>query len=174
MIHRHLEIPAGTPTDELPSVAILDILERGDLEDWRPLSVAIARAPDGDLARRVSKLIDEYPTYGTSSLWRAWIDRCRVRSEGVVVGDRVLDLAGFRRRAGLTQVELAHRLGISQSDLSKLERRRDVRLSTLGAWAMALGSRLRIVVASDGADVELRVGRTDPRSQRGRRDGVFH
>ena len=60
MIHRHLVIPAGTPPAELPSVAILDILERGDLEDRRPLAVAIARAPDGDLARRVSKLIDEY------------------------------------------------------------------------------------------------------------------
>ena len=45
MIHRHLVIPAGTPPDELPSVAILDILERGDLEDWRPLAVAIPRAP---------------------------------------------------------------------------------------------------------------------------------
>ena len=164
MIHRHLEISAGTPPEKLPSLAILDILERGNLDDWRPLAVAIARCPNGDLARRVSMLIDEYPMYGTSPLWRAWIDRCRARTEGPVV-DGIVDLASFRRQAGLTQVELAQRLGISQSDLSKLERRRDVRLSTLEAWAAALGSRLRVVVASDGAVAELRVGRGDPRSE---------
>jgi len=165
MIHRHLETSAGTPPEKLPSAAILDILERGDLEDWRPLAVAIARAPAGDLAGRVSRLIDEYPIYGTSPLWRAWIDRCRARTEGVL-SDRVVDLAGYRRQAGLTQVELADRLGISQSDLSKLERRRDVRLSTLEAWAVALGSRLRLILASESTPAELRLDPTDPRSGR--------
>lgn len=154
MIHRHLEISAGTPPEELPSAAILDILERGDLDDWRPLSVAIARAPTGDLAGRVSRLIDEYPIYGTSPLWRAWIDRSRARTEGGL-SDRIVNLAGFRRQADLTQVELADRLGISQSDLSKLERRRDVRLSTLVTWAAALGSRLRLILVSESSPAEL-------------------
>ena len=161
MIHRHLEISDGTPPKNLPSAAILDILERGDLDDWRPLAVAIARAPAGDLARRVSRLIDEYPIYGTSPLWRAWINRCRTRTEDLR-GNRVVNLAGFRRQAGLTQVELADRLGISQSDLSKLERRRDVRLSTLKAWAAALGSRLCLILASEGSPAELRLDPTDP------------
>ena len=160
MIHRHLEVSGGTPPDKLPSAAIIDLLERGDLDDWRPIAVAIARAPDGELSRRVSRLIDEYPIYGTSPLWRAWIDRSRARAEGVL-GDRVVDLASFRREAGLTQVELALRLGISQSDLSKLERRRDVRLSTLEAWAAALGSRLRVILTSRRVRVGIRLGQAD-------------
>ena len=48
------------------------------------------------------------------------------------------------RAHGLTQVELARRMRISQSDLSKLERRSDVRLSTLHAYAEALGGKIWI------------------------------
>jgi hypothetical protein len=46
-------------------------------------------------------------------------------------------------------------MGMSQSDLSKLERRRDVRLSSLRALAGALGFRLRILFTSDEREVEI-------------------
>ena len=47
---------------------------------------------------------------------------------------------------------------MSQSDLSKLERRRDVRLSTLRAYAKALGGRIETVFATDGERLEVQVG----------------
>jgi transcriptional regulator with XRE-family HTH domain len=47
-------------------------------------------------------------------------------------------------RAGLTQAAVAQRMGIAQSDVSKLERRADIRLSTLQAHARAIGARLRV------------------------------
>ena len=81
MIHRHCEVPPDLPADELPLVVIADILERGDLQDWQPLARAIRRDPWGDLAAVVTRLIDAYPRYGTSPLWRAWIDRCRARAQ---------------------------------------------------------------------------------------------
>ena len=68
------------------------------------------------------------------------------------------DLATLRRRKGLTQVELATRMGMSQSDLSKFERRTDVRLSTLRAYIAALGSDL-VIECCDGDEcvpLELR------------------
>ena len=43
-------------------------------------------------------------------------------------------------------MELAARIGMTQSDLSKLERRQDVRVSTLSDLADAVGGRLRIVL----------------------------
>ena len=46
MIHRHLEIRPGTPPDKLPAAAVLDILERGDLDAWKnhaPLVFALLR-----------------------------------------------------------------------------------------------------------------------------------
>ena len=80
MIHRHLDVPPDVPVERLPLVAIADTLERGDLQDWQPLARAIRGDPFGRLATAVARLVDAYPRYGTSPLWRAWIDRCRVRA----------------------------------------------------------------------------------------------
>lgn len=157
MIHRHLLVQPGTPTEELPSAAIIDILERGDLHDWQPIAAAIARNANGEFAERVVHLIDAHPLYGTSPLWRAWIDRCQARAEGSWRQRPPVGLSTLRRELGLTQVELAERRGMSQSDLSKLERRRDVRLSTLRAHVKALGGLLRVLFASDDREVEIRL-----------------
>ncbi len=155
MIHRHLVVPASTPVDDLPSAAILDLLERGDLKDWAPLLDAISLNPRGPLASRVMKLVDEFPMYGTSPLLRAWIDRSRARTGGSEAAP--LALADLRRAQGLTQAEVAERAGMSQSDLSKLERRGDMRLSTLRLFARALGGRLRVLFARRGGTCEVAI-----------------
>ncbi len=147
MIHRHLDVPPDTPVEALPLAAIHDLLDRGDLDDWRPLLRLIERDPDGELSRAVARLVDAYPMYGTSPLLRAWIERCRNRrggrdSEPGAVGT----LADLRRSLGKTQAEVARAMGISQSDYSKLERRRDVRASTLGSVAGALGGSLHLLI----------------------------
>ncbi len=54
--------------------------------------------------------------------------------------------------------ELSGRIGMSQSDLSKLERRRDVRVSTLRELADAVGGRLRILLEVGGEQAELESG----------------
>ena len=155
MIHRHCEVPQNLPIEKLPAVAIADLLERGDLQDWQPLAGAIRRDPWGSLAAAVARLLDAYPRYGTSPLWRAWIDRCRARAPKTsraaqeASAAQAVSLAALRRGLGLTQAQVAHRLGMTQSDVSKLERREDVRLSTLLAYARALGGRL-LVTFDDG------------------------
>lgn len=156
MIHRHLEYAVTTPPEELPAAAVVDLLDRGDLEDWRPLARAIARDPHGELAERVARLVDAYPRYGTSPLWRAFLDRCRSRAEGRRSEPVTADLAGLRQRRGLTQEEVARRMGISQSDVSKLERRRDQRVSSLRAYAEAIGGCLRLRMAFSDGEVEVR------------------
>ena len=122
-----------------------------------PIAAAIARNANGEFAERVVHLIDAHPLYGTSPLWRAWIDRCQARAEGSWRQRPPVGLSPLRRELGLTQVELAERRGMSQSDLSKLERRRDVRLSTLRAHVKALGGLLRVLFASDDREVEIRL-----------------
>lgn len=156
MIHRHLRVWPETPAEELPLAAIADLLERGDLEDWRPLAAAVRRDPHGPLAAKIARLVDANPLYGTSPLWRSWIDRCRARAEGAAERHLVPGLAQLRRELGLTQARLAPRVGISQSDLSKLERRRDVRLSSLRSYARALGGRLRILFDLPSGEYEVR------------------
>jgi len=61
-----------------------------------------------------------------------------------------------RRERGLTQQQVAERLGMTQPEVSKLERRRDVRLSTLRGYVTALGGEL--VVTARFGDEERRIG----------------
>jgi DNA-binding Xre family transcriptional regulator len=56
----------------------------------------------------------------------------------------VADLAADRRALGLTQTEVAERMGTSQSAVARLEAQAgDVRLSTLERYAAALGRQVR-------------------------------
>jgi DNA-binding XRE family transcriptional regulator len=65
-------------------------------------------------------------------------------------------LPELRRRAGLTQEQLAERLGVTQSWVSQIESETDVRLSTVGAYVAALGGQLRLCATlPDGHDVDL-------------------
>lgn len=67
-------------------------------------------------------------------------------------------LAQVRQAVGLTQTQLAAELGIAQGDLSKIERRDNLRLSTLARFIEATGGHLRIVAIYDDAEVELAIG----------------
>ncbi|NJR53072.1 MAG: helix-turn-helix domain-containing protein [Leptolyngbyaceae cyanobacterium CSU_1_3] len=50
-----------------------------------------------------------------------------------------------RESAGLTQEQVAHRLGTKKSAISRIENHaEDMRLSTLRAYAQAVGARLQI------------------------------
>jgi DNA-binding XRE family transcriptional regulator len=145
MRSRRLDYGAHTEVAELGAAALDDLLENGELEAWTPLLRAIAKDPWGRAAETVLRLCDAHPMYGTSALWRVWIERRRERAQR-----EQTTLADARARAGLTQAQVAERLGITQADVSKLERRADVRLSTLRAYARAIGARLRIELQGPG------------------------
>jgi predicted transcriptional regulator len=66
-----------------------------------------------------------------------------------------MDLRALREAAGLTQEELAQRVAITQSQLSKLERREDHRISTVRRYVAALGGELEIVAVVDGKRIQL-------------------
>ena len=56
----------------------------------------------------------------------------------------VLALADLRESLGFTQAEIAEMLKVSQPNISKLEGKNDLRLSTLGGYVAALGGRLEV------------------------------
>jgi transcriptional regulator with XRE-family HTH domain len=58
----------------------------------------------------------------------------------------MVDLAAIRRATGLTQVELAAKLGVGQAQISKFERQGDMLISTLASYLRALGVDAKIVV----------------------------
>jgi predicted transcriptional regulator len=69
-----------------------------------------------------------------------------------------------RQHAGLSQTDLAERIGMTQAGVSRIERGADPKLSTLEHYVAALGARLEIravfdddavvVLAGDGQDGE--------------------
>lgn len=65
-------------------------------------------------------------------------------------------LAALRKQRGLTQVEVASALGVSQSAVSKMESGRDVSLAQLRAFVGALGGELE--VAARFGDAALPIG----------------
>lgn len=157
MRHRHLEVDPATPVAELGNAALDDVLDRGDLEDWTPLLREIRADPRGEVADRVLHLVEHHPMYGTSQLWRRWIAEQRAAASF----DAGTALRRLRLHRGFTQQQLAERLGMSQPEISKVERRRDVRLSTMHAYVAALGGSLRLAARFGGEEVDLNGGRED-------------
>jgi len=76
--------------------------------------------------------------------------------------DEEIRLYELRNAEALSQVELAGRLDITQSAVSKLEHAEDVRVSTLRDYLDAMGARLELVAVFDGEDerrVPVHLGR---------------
>jgi len=67
----------------------------------------------------------------------------------------VMDLAELRGTLNLTQEELAERLSIAQSNVSRLERRGDMLISTLQEVIRALGGELRLSAVFPDGVVEI-------------------
>lgn len=69
-----------------------------------------------------------------------------------------MGLGALRQALGLTQVELAKRLEVTQGNVAQLEKRGDLLVSTLASYLHAIGGEVRIVVQFPGGhaiEVEL-------------------
>ena len=64
-------------------------------------------------------------------------------------------LRQLRNALNRTQTDLAARLGTSQAEVSRLERRKDMYLSSLGRYVAALGGRLEVRAVFDDVDVTV-------------------
>jgi transcriptional regulator with XRE-family HTH domain len=74
-----------------------------------------------------------------------------------------IGLAELRQIAGLTQSELADRLGIKQANVSKAENREDLQLGTLRRIVEALGYRLSVRASKpDGTRYEIDMAKSAP------------
>jgi transcriptional regulator with XRE-family HTH domain len=81
--------------------------------------------------------------------------RIRARTDALALEESTL--SGARKRANVTQVGVAKRLGIGQDSVSRLEARKDMLVSTLRHYVAALGGTVRVIVEWDGQPaVELK------------------
>jgi hypothetical protein len=152
MRHRALDYPADTAAEGLGPAALDDLIARGDLDDWAPVLAELRREPHGAVAGRVEHVLDGRPDDGSTAVWRAFLEHARRDQPPPAVGPA---LRAVRERRRLTQAELAVRLRSTQPEISKLEARRDVRVSTVRGYVEALGGRLRLVAAFEDEELEL-------------------
>lgn len=71
-------------------------------------------------------------------------------------------LAQVRRAVGLTQVQMAETLHLGQGDISRIEQRANVQLSTLARFIEATGGRLRITAVYGDSEVDLKIADIAP------------
>jgi transcriptional regulator with XRE-family HTH domain len=62
----------------------------------------------------------------------------------------VIDLAAIRHATGLTQTQLAAKLGVGQAAVSKIERQSELLMGTLVSYLTALDVNAQIVVEVGG------------------------
>lgn len=74
---------------------------------------------------------------------------------GAELLDIAIELSELRKARRLTQEELADRLGIRQANVSKMERRLDMRVSTLREVVEAMGGELRITAHFPDAEYRI-------------------
>ena len=67
-------------------------------------------------------------------------------------------LARVRKLRALAQATVAELMGMDQSEISRVERRTDLLLSTLRRFVVATGGELRLVASYPEGDVELLIG----------------
>jgi DNA-binding XRE family transcriptional regulator len=87
----------------------------------------------------VTKTLDEFMQDFTPR------ERTKVRARTVELIEKELTLRDLRQARHLTQERMATLLGVEQENVSRLERRADLLLSTLSSYVAAMGGKLRLI-----------------------------
>ena len=66
-----------------------------------------------------------------------------------------MPLDQLRKAQEMTQLQLAEVLGVNQGEISKIERRSDIRISTLSEYIEAVGGRLEIRAVFPDREVRI-------------------
>jgi len=100
---------------------------------------------DGSMAQKWSEIREKMTPDGR--------ERNREKTAALLLA---MDLAELRDNLELTQEEVASRLQTSQSNVSRMERRRDMLVSTLREVIEAFGGELHLMAEFPDGSVEIR------------------
>lgn len=119
---RNVEASPSDPVDSWPYEGLVAVLERGLVQDWRPVLAEIRRQPWGRTARRIERYLSYERPQGLAPLLELAISRARQAAED----DERSEVAARVREAiaasGVTAREFAERIGTSPSRLSTYAR----------------------------------------------------
>ena len=119
---RNVDAALTDPVQTWPFEALVEIMERGLIADWRPILHELRREPWGVVARKVERWVAMSPEEPAAALFALAVGRVRQRAED----DERLEVARrvrvAVRESGLTAAEFAVRIGTSASRLSTYTR----------------------------------------------------
>lgn len=115
---RNLDFDPTRPLAQWPSEAILTLIERGTLADWRRLNAEIHKQPWGEVARKVEQALQVSQAYGATGLLQRAISRARDRAADRERSEVAAQIRCYLEESGLSRREFAERLGTSTSRLS--------------------------------------------------------
>jgi DNA-binding XRE family transcriptional regulator len=72
-------------------------------------------------------------------------ERAKVAARTAELVEEELTLRDLRQAEQLTQERMAELMGVEQENVSRLERRADLLLSTLSSYVAAMGGKLRLI-----------------------------
>ena len=168
-----MELRPGAPGDsdirilfaaEPPGTALLiAVLEgRQAVQDqYQDAVIASAdvlrRARAGQAPEAVARAYDDRRSF-LEEFFPGNADEVDAGAAALVARNRARTLAEQRTRLGLTQAEVAQRMGVRQERVSAIERAEPgaTEVRTLAAYIEALGGRLQITAEFDGENVPLR------------------
>ena len=111
---RNLDVTPDDPVSEWGVEGILTAIDRGGLDDWAKVGVAVTAAPHGPVAEQLEEALGIAESVGASALLRRVLDEARMTAEE----RSILRLKELAREADLSQQQLAERIGTSRSRLS--------------------------------------------------------
>ena len=118
---RNVDVPLNGPLDEWPMEALLTLVERGSLSDWRRIAISIDDLPWGPTARNIDAITSWGENAGVDDILRARLDAAR--SHAALAGRRRYAdrIRALRKATGLSMREFAAEVGTSASRLSDYE-----------------------------------------------------
>jgi hypothetical protein len=111
----------ASPTDDVrtwPYEALVAVVDRGLVSDWKPVFAEIRRSPWGSVARRVERYLSYRERDGAGALFALAIERARAQAEDADRAEVAARVRAAVERSGLTNTRFAQLVGTSASRLS--------------------------------------------------------
>ncbi len=111
----------ASPADDVrswPYEALVAVVDRGLVADWKPVLDEIRRSPWGSVARRVERYLSYRERDGIGVLFALAIEHARTRTDESDRADVAAQIRAAVERSGLTNAQFAELVGTSASRLS--------------------------------------------------------
>lgn len=111
----------ASPEDDVrtwPYEALVTVIDRGLVPDWRPVFAEIRRSPWGPVARRVERYLSYRDPDGVSALFGLAVERARADVEKAARAEVAARVRAAVELSGLSRAAFAELVGTSPSRLS--------------------------------------------------------